>query len=81
MAVIVNKEDDENMELSARIGADLREKMAATDRSMGNTEDPDMVEDADYVKDLQKTGRFAWVWMVLVAIAVVAIIVVSLSNF
>ena len=78
MAVIVNKEDDKNADLTRRINADLREKMAESTK-IGNT-DPDLAEDSEYVKNFSKTGRFAWVWILIIIIAVIAIIVISLQK-
>lgn len=78
MAVIVNKEDDKNADLTRRINADLREKMAESTK-IGNA-DPDLAEDSEYVKNFSKTGRFAWVWILIIIIAVIAIIVISLQK-
>lgn len=78
MAVIVNKEEDKNIDLTRRIDADLREKMAESSK-IGNV-DPDLAEDSEYVKDFAKTGRFAWVWIVLVIIAIIIIVAVTLQK-
>lgn len=72
MGVIVNKKQEQNDELSRRISADLRTRAAKTvdfDES-----DVDMAEDAEYLKDLKKTGRFGWVWIVLIVLAVLSLI-------
>lgn len=71
MGVIVHKEAEKKSDLNDRIAADLRNraKMEAQD-------DPDYVEDADYVKDLKKTGRFTWVWFVLVGLALISLILI-----
>lgn len=71
MGVIVNKENEQNDELSQRINADLRER-AMTTSEIEN--DPDYVDDAEYVKDFQKTGRFGWVWIVLIVLAILSLI-------
>lgn len=71
MGIMVNKEDQQNDELSRRITADLRARAAATADA---EEDIDMVEDARYLKDLQKTSRFGWVWIVLIVLAVLSLI-------
>lgn len=78
MAVIVNKEDDKNADLTRRINADLREKMSEASR-VGNA-DPDLAEDSEYVKDFKKTGRFAWVWIVGIIIIVAVIVVISVNR-
>ncbi len=70
MGIIVNKEDDKNDALTARINADLREKMQTTSQA----EDPDLVEDSDYAKDFKKTNHFGWVWIVLIVLAILSLI-------
>ncbi|MBR5027135.1 hypothetical protein IKX64_00880 [Candidatus Saccharibacteria bacterium] len=71
MGIIVNKEDDKNDALTARINADLREKMQTTS---AQTDDPDLVEDTDYVKEFKKTSHFGWVWIVLIVLAILSLI-------
>ena len=62
MGIIVHKETERNTELNDRIAADLRARAQAN-----QLEDPDLVEDTDYTKDMKKTSRFGWVWFVLAA--------------
>ncbi len=71
MGIIVNKNDNLNDELSRRISADLRERAVSED-----IEDPDFAEDVEYFKDLKKTGRFSWIWIVLVALAIIALVLI-----
>ena len=71
MGIIVNKEDDKNDALTARINADLREKVQTT---VSPEADPDLVEDTDYVKEFNKTSHFGWVWIVLIALAILSLI-------
>lgn len=71
MGVIVNKENQENDELSRRIAADLRARAVA---EATDGEEIDMVEDARYLKDTKKTGRFGWVWIVLIVLAILSLI-------
>ncbi|MBQ6414376.1 hypothetical protein IJI28_02030 [Candidatus Saccharibacteria bacterium] len=70
MGVIVNKENQKDDELSRRITADLRAKAVQEDEG----DDVDMVEDARYLKDLQKTNKFGWVWIVLIVGAILSLI-------
>ncbi len=73
MGIMVNKENQQNDELSRRITADLRARAAqAADADGGG--DVDMVEDARYLKDLQKTSKFGWVWIVLIVLATLSLI-------
>lgn len=71
MGVIVNKEN-QNDELSRRISADLRAKAVAT----ADADDVDLAEDAEYLRDLKKTGRFGWVWIILVVLAILSLVVI-----
>ncbi|MBQ6375655.1 hypothetical protein IJJ37_01875 [Candidatus Saccharibacteria bacterium] len=77
---MVTKEDDVNKDLTRRIDADLKAKMEGTTRNMDEGKDPDFAEDAEYVKDFKKTGKFAWVFVVLGVAAVVALIIVGLNH-
>lgn len=69
MGVIVNKDNSKEDELSRRIDADLRARAVAERQE----DDPDYVADAEYLKDLKKTGRFGWVWIVLIVLALIAL--------
>lgn len=71
MGVIVHKETEKKSDLNDRIAADLR-----TRAKMEEMDNPDYVEDADYVKDLKKTGKFTWVWFVLVGLALISLILI-----
>lgn len=70
MGVIVNKENNQNDELSRRITADLRANAVA--EAAGD--DVDLAEDAEYLRDLKKTGRFGWVWFVLIGLAALSLV-------
>ncbi|MBR2659735.1 hypothetical protein IKF40_00215 [Candidatus Saccharibacteria bacterium] len=72
MGIIVSKNNDENSRLNERITADLRER--ATAEAIAN--DPDLVEDADYTKDLKKTGKHTWIWVVLVVLALISLVII-----
>ena len=72
MGVIVNKENS-NDELSRRIDADLRTKMAEG-TGVIDGETPDLVDESEYVKDFKKTSKFGWVWVVLIALAIISLI-------
>jgi hypothetical protein len=74
MGVIVNKENERNTELNQKIAADLRARAQKT----SGISDPDLAEDIDYVKNTKKTGRFAWVWVVLVAMALISLVSIVL---
>lgn len=74
MGVIVNKNNQQDNELSRRINADLREKALRASGVVGDDETPDFAEDSEYVKDFKKTGRFGWVWVVLIVLAIISII-------
>lgn len=72
MGIIVSKNNDENTRLNQRITADLRER--AEKEMRGN--DPDLVEDSDYAKDLKKSSKYAWVWAVLIILAIISVVII-----
>ncbi|MBQ3271504.1 hypothetical protein IJH10_02780 [Candidatus Saccharibacteria bacterium] len=74
MGIIVSKNNDENSRLNQRITADLRERANKT--ALG--EDPDLVEDSDYAKDLKKTGKYTWIWIVLIVLAIISLVAIAL---
>jgi hypothetical protein len=69
MGVIVNKENSQD-ELSRRISADLKDRAEAA----SEVDDPDLAEDAEYLKDLKKTSKFSWAWFILIALATLSVI-------
>lgn len=73
MGIIVNKDEEKNSRLTDRINADLREKMSETSKIAA---DPDLAEDSEYVKDMKKTGKFGWVWIVLIVLAIISLVVI-----
>lgn len=75
MGIIVNKEDNQNNDLEQRITADLRAKAAET---FSDGEVTDFENGSEYVAETKKTGRFAWVWAVLVVLAIISIIIIMM---
>ena len=76
MGVIVSKTQDRT-KLQKRITADLRNR-SQTAHSGKTSKDPDFAEDSAYVKDLKNTGRFSWIWIVLIVLAIIALIIIFL---
>lgn len=76
MGVMVTKEDDDNVELTKKINADLREKVQRTQIADG--EDPDFIADSEYFEQYEKTGRFGWIWFILVGLALVSLVFIIL---
>ena len=68
MAIVVSKTDNDSR-LQARIDADLRNRVQNSESG-----DADLSEDIEYKKDLKKTGRFSWVWIVLFVLAAVSLV-------
>ena len=77
MGVVVTKEKDTNAELTNRINADLREKFAKSEALEGEENDY-LLEDSEYLENFQKTNRFAWVWIILIALAIASLIFIIL---
>lgn len=69
MGIMMSKDMSRNSELNERISADLRARAQSSER-----DDPDYVDDSAYVKDTKKTGKFTWVWIVLVVLAIISLI-------
>lgn len=78
MGIMLSKEDDKNANLSRRIDADLRSRMEASAK-MENGE-IDAVDDSEYTKDLKKTGKFAWIPLVIIVAGVIILVVVGLLK-
>ena len=71
MGIMVSKDEDRNSELNKRISADLRARAQSSER-----EDPDYVDDAAYLDDTKKTGKFTWVWIILIVLAILSLVVI-----
>ena len=72
MGVIVHKEQERNAELSRKIAADLRLKAEQT----AQNSDPDLVNDSDYLEGSKTTGRYGWIWLVLIGLAILSLILI-----
>lgn len=72
MGIIVNQQDNRT-ELQKKIAAELTDK--AKKKKAREDDLPDGVEDSAYVEGTQHTGKFAWLWVVLVVVIVIAAIV------
>lgn len=68
MGIMVSKDMNRNSELNQRISADLRS------RAQRSRDDIDGVEDSAYVKNTKKTGKFTWVWIILIVLAIISLI-------
>ena len=73
MGIIVNQEDNKNSDLEQRISADLRAKAVA---EAPDGEVTDFETDSEYLRDTKKTGRFTWVWVVLIVLAIISLVVI-----
>ena len=69
MGLMMTSDQEKNSHLNQRISADLRQKVQSSDQS-----DPNFVNDANYLKDTKKTGKFTWVWVVLIVLALISMI-------
>ena len=75
MGILVEKEEDRNIALSEKINADLRRRAVVE----GEGDDqPDELESSAYLEAYEKTGRFAWVWLVLIALAIASLVFIIL---
>lgn len=71
MGVIVTKKTDKSSGLGDRIDEDLKKRVQNS-----TLEDPDMVEGSDYAKDLKTTGKFGWIWAVLIILALISLVII-----
>ncbi len=76
MGVMVTKDEDDNVELTRKINSDLRERVQKTQNVDGDGEE--FNEDSEYLKDYEKTGKFSWIWFVLIALALVSLVFIIL---
>ena len=74
MAIIMNKQAEKRSELTDRVTTSLKER----ERRESGKAETDFVEDSEYRKGLKKTGRFAWIWFVLILLAIISLIVIFL---
>jgi len=72
MGIIVNKEMEKRSELTDRVSTSLRER---AERTSGEAE-TDFVDNSEYGKDLKKSGRFSWVWFILILLAAVSLVII-----
>lgn len=73
MGIVVNKEDNKNQDLERRISADLRAKAV---EAAPDGEVVDFEKDSEYMKDTKKTGKYTWVWIVLVVLAIISLVII-----
>ncbi len=66
-------EQNERTELQEQIAADLRRRAGENTRA-----DADLAADSAYLEGSKQTGRFAWVWIVLVVLAIIALFIIFL---
>lgn len=62
-------------ELQEKLAAELREKAARTTAT--EADQPDGVEDSNYVKGYKKSSSLFWAWVVILVVAVVVAIVAA----
>ena len=74
MGIMVSKETDTNARLTEKINADLRNRVQSTNEPV----DKDFAENSEYLEDLETTGRFSWIWFVLVALALISLVFIIL---
>lgn len=72
MGIMATNESERNTRLNQRITSDLRSRVQSSER-----DDPDLVDDSSYVDNTKKTGRFGWVWAVLIILAIVSLICIA----
>lgn len=72
MGIMVSKETNSRSELNKRITADLRQRTQSS-----QLEEPDFEEDSAYIEGTKKTGKYTWVWIVLVILAIISLVCIA----
>lgn len=72
MGVMVSNNQERNSQLNQRIASDLRQKNQVS--APGAKPHTSQLESDEYVEGTKKTGRFAWVWIVLIVLALLSAI-------
>lgn len=70
MGIMTTNDLDRDTELNRRISADLRSRA----QSMEKRSDPGFAEDSTYIEGTKKTGKFTWIWIVLIILAIISLI-------
>lgn len=73
MGIMVTKDDD-NSKLTKDINASIRRKSQET----MEIDDKDFVGSSEYLKETEKSGKFSWVWAVLIVLAIIALFIIIL---
>lgn len=73
MGIMVTKDDD-NSKLTKEINASIRRKSQET----MEIDDKDFVGSSEYLKETEKSGKFSWVWAVLIVLAIIALFIIIL---
>ena len=76
MALFI-RQDDERSELQKQIASELHRKASEKAKLVDR---PDGVEDSQYVKGSQVSGKYSWVWVVAIVVVAIAIIWLTVSS-
>lgn len=68
MGIMTSSDINNRSELNRRINADLR----ARAQNMSERDDPEYDDDNE-LSETRRTGRFGWVWIVLIALAIISL--------
>lgn len=69
MGIDITNNAHRNSQLNQRISADLRQRT----QTMANVEPEDISDDVE-VEGTKKTGKFTWVWIVLIILAIISLL-------
>lgn len=75
MAIMMSNEQERNSRLNERITSDLRER---TQGSAGRGDaEVDFTGSDTTQKNTKKTGRFTWIWVVLIVLAILSLVSIA----
>lgn len=74
MAIMMSNEQERNSRLNERITSDLRER---TQGSAGRDAEVDFTGSDTTQRNTKKTGRFTWIWVVLIVLAILSLVSIA----
>lgn len=74
MAIMMSNEQERNSRLNERITSDLRER---TQSSAGRDAEVDFTGSDTAQRNTRKTGRFTWIWVVLIVLAILSLVSIA----
>ena len=75
MAIMMSNEQERNSRLNERITSDLRERTQGS--AWRGDAEVDFTGGDTTQKNTKKTGRFTWIWVVLIVLAILSLVSIA----